>query len=110
MARINAWNLEFEKDNVFKQFKISFERISSEYFQKTSEMGINRFADLTPAQLAIVLSGNIIPNRDFTDVLVRPRAIVTAKPGMFPTGPPSWDWNAQGTCYRNGLNPNFILI
>lgn len=57
---------------------------------------LNSFADLPPEEIATFTTGSIVPEYEFDDFKVRPKAIINVTPDMFPPGPPSVDWRAKG--------------
>lgn len=59
-------------------------------------MALNNFADFTPDQLETLTTGNKIPEFEFEEFKMRPRAVITVTPNMFPPGPTSIDWKAKG--------------
>lgn len=57
---------------------------------------MNQFADLSPEQIAQFSTGNQDPPYDFSNFTIRPKEVVTVTNTMFPPGPASIDWRAQG--------------
>lgn len=60
------------------------------------ELSLNKFADLPQEQIDMLYTGNIIPETDFADFKIRPKAVINVTPDMFPPGPASIDWRSRG--------------
>lgn len=59
-------------------------------------MTMNQFADLSEDEMSKFTNGLKIPPYEFNNFTVRPKAVITVTPTMFPTGPASIDWRAKG--------------
>lgn len=61
-----------------------------------SDVTINRFADMFPAELRTISTGTIKPPYEFSNFTVRPKEVVTVTSSMVPPGPASIDWLKLG--------------
>jgi C1A family cysteine protease len=61
-----------------------------------SSMALNKFADFDSDQIETLTTGNVVPQEEFQDFKIRPKAVITVTPDMFPPAPASIDWKARG--------------
>lgn len=84
----------FRFSKLFRKIQKHNEKYEAE--QVEFEMAINQFSDLADEEMQSFTNGTVIPQVEFNDFRVRPRAVVTVNSNMFPPGPASVDWNAKG--------------